>query len=413
MSFFVLPSRGGFLKFADESFPNPRVKNEVPVWFLMAAQLVLRIHNSKAYGRLSYFLNSGSLLTKVGFNLSGQGDLGFNKKNTGPRKTAVSHDTVRKYFKDSDPQKIQEWYNTKVQTWFRTKKSYESQGLFILDQSHLVVPKNKNYEDAVYLPVDEHGQLYKNQGQRHDGQKRALPYHPCYSLSCLLHVASSKDLFHVAGYDLGPGNEDELLQARKLVPNFCKRYPGVMKELIVDRGYISGEFLGELKRNYNVDVLIPLRKSMDDYRDAFELAKNASWKKTEEKRDGNKKLLKETQTARVSEMELWKGLPVKLHVYVNRVKKWNPKSERYDEYTWALASTKKYSSEKAAIERYGLRWQVEERFRQFKTSWNIGKFPSPARGLIESHVCFILLSYSLLQLYLRRNDLKDMGREDD
>lgn len=400
-----------FFRFADRSYPNPRVKNEVPIWFLVASQLVLRVHNSGVYSQLDYFLNSGSVLTKIGFNVGGRGSVGFNNKNIKSRKTAVNHDTVRKYFRDTDPKKIREWYNNDVQTWFRTRKAYDPKGLFILDQSHLVVPKNDNYKDAVYMPVDEHGQLYKNLSRMTEEQKKALPYHPCYSLSCLLHVGPSSNMFHVAGYDFAAGNEDELPQAQNLVPNFCKKYPEVMKELIVDRGYLSGEFISELKKKHGVDILIPLKSHMDDYKDAFEIAKKKEWKKTGEIKDREGRIVKETRTAFIENMELWNNCSVKLQVYVNRTKKWNAKSEQYEEHCWALASTKKYPSEKAAIQRYSLRTQVEERFRQLKRSWNIGKFPSPAPGLRESHVCFILLTYSLLQLYLRRKDLREMTRK--
>lgn len=58
------------------------------------------------------------------------------------------------------------------------------------------------------------------------------------------------------------------------------------------------------------------------------------------------------------------------------------------------------------VTHYELRVKTEERFRQFKRSWYIADFTSPNASLIESHVCFTLLTYSLLQLYLRRNDLQ-------
>ena len=301
-----------FFGFADRSYPNPRTKNEVPIWFLIASQLVLRIHNSGVYSQLDYFLNSVSVLTKIGFNVGSQSSVGFNNKNTKSRKTAVNHDTVRKYFKDTDPQKIREWHNNDLQTWFRVRKAYDPDGLFILDQSHLVVPKNQNYKDASYMPVDEHGQWYKNLGGMNKEQRKSLPHHPCYSLSCLLHVGSVPDTFHVAGYDFGAGNKDEIPQAQYLVPNFCKKYPAVMKELIVDRGYLSGVFIGDLKQKYNVDILIPLRNNMSDYTDAFEIAKKKQWKKTDEIKDTNGKVIRETQTAYVENMDLWDDCPVKL-----------------------------------------------------------------------------------------------------
>ena len=54
-----------------------------------------------------------------------------------------------------------------------------------------------------------------------------------------------------------------------------------------------------------------------------------------------------------------------------------------------------------------MRTQTEERFRQFKQAWYITDFPSPHASLVESHVCFTLLTYSLLQLYLQRKELQE------
>ncbi len=406
---FALQS--GFFKFVDETYPNPRKKNEVPIWFLIASQLVLRTHNSSKYSQLEYFLNAGSILTKIGFNISGQGIVGFNNKNQKQRKTAIDHDTVRKYFKDTTAKELRHWYNDDIQKWFRIKKTYNSKGIFVLDQSHLVVPKNSNYKDAVYMAVDEHGQRYRNFDKLTKEQKKAIVYHPCYLFSQLLHLDESNENFHIASYELGPGNEDEMVHARKLVFDFCEKYPGVMKELILDRGYINGEFIGILKQKYGVDVLIPLRSNMADFKDALGIAeRKGNWKQTKcvEK---NGKIVKEIKTHFVENMDLWEECPLKLQIYVNKSRKWDDELRDYQEHYWGLASTKKYPSEKAAIERYALRTQVEERFRQLKKVWNINTFPSPNENLVEAHVGFILLTYSLLQLYLKRKELRELNHK--
>ena len=63
------------------------------------------------------------------------------------------------------------------------------------------------------------------------------------------------------------------------------------------------------------------------------------------------------------------------------------------------------------LDHYDLRVQTEERSRQLKHAWYITDFPSPHSSLVESHVCFILLTYSLMQLYLRRKDLRDKTQQ--
>jgi len=147
--------KAGFFEFTDKTYPSPRKKTEVPLWFLISAQLVLCLYNGTNYSELKTFLKSGSILSRVGFNVGKR--IGFNDKNKFERKTACDQDTVRKFFKDSEPGKINDWFCSELQKWFLKNSAIDTDGIFILDQSHLVVPNNENYKDAVLMPVDEHG----------------------------------------------------------------------------------------------------------------------------------------------------------------------------------------------------------------------------------------------------------------
>ncbi len=402
---FVLERK--LMPFITRTYPNPRARNDVPIWFLICCQFVMRLHQTGSYHHLEFLLNSGSLLTRFGFNV-GAKQIGFNDKNKKTRKTAIHADTPRKFFKDTDPVEIRHWYRDDMQCWFRQQRTFDHRGIFILDQSHLVVPDNKNYKDAKKMPVDEHGQLYSNLGSLTPEQKRSLVYHRCYTLSTLLNVALERPQFHVASYELGPGNEDELVQAEKLVPDFCRRFGGVMKLLIVDRGYIDADFINALKKDHGVDVLIPLKKNMDNHRESIAIAKlNNQWECVEKEKDARGKLILKKEVASVSDLSLWQGLDVKLYACVTRYSYWEPESGQYDERYGVLVSTKPFSDPKDMIVYYDLRMQTEERFRQFKHAWYINDFPSPHAALVESHVCFTLLTYSLLQLYLQRKDLRE------
>lgn|SRR3990167_8586812 len=399
------------LKYIDTSYPNPRVKNEVPIWFLVSCQFVMHLYQTGNYHHLQFLLNAGSLLTKFGFNV-GASTIGFNDKNKKNRKTAIHADTARKFFKDTDRDEIRDWYRNDLQHWFRTQHAFNHQGIFVLDQSHLVVPDNENYLEAVKMPVDEHGQLYENLGSLTQEQKKSLVYHRCYTLSTLLNVSMDCNQFHVAGYELGPGNEDELVQAEKLIPAFCRKFPGVMKLLIVDRGYIDKQFIEKIKKDHDVDVLIPLRKNMDDYKDSIAIAniKN-DWQLVEEKNDSDGKMILKKEITTVNNLELWCNIPSKMQAAVTRYTSWNRHDEKHDVNYAVLISTKKFKDPKMMPAHYELRVQTEERFRQFKHAWFIAEFPSPHASLIESHVCFTLLTYSLLQLYLRRKDLQEKTRK--
>lgn len=178
------------MAFMDRSYPNPRTRNDVPIWFLISCQFIMRLHQTGNYHHLGFLLNAGSLLTRFGFNV-GAKQIGFNDKNTKQRKTAIHADTARKFFKDTNPLRIRQWYREDLQQWFRQQRTFDHRGIFVLDQSHLVVPDNANYKDAVKMPVDEHGQLYANLGSLTLEQKKSLVYHRCYTLSTLLNVGSA------------------------------------------------------------------------------------------------------------------------------------------------------------------------------------------------------------------------------
>src|SRR5262245_11296560 len=75
---FVLESN--LLKFIDSSYPNPRTKNEVPIWFLVSCQFVMHLYQTGNYNHLKFLLNAGSILTRFGFNV-GSSKIGFNAKN--------------------------------------------------------------------------------------------------------------------------------------------------------------------------------------------------------------------------------------------------------------------------------------------------------------------------------------------
>jgi len=397
----------GLLDFVDQTYPNPRINNEVPIWFLITCQFVMRLHLTGRYHKLNYLLNAGSLLTRFGYNI-GSKHIGFNDKNKKKRITAIHPDTVRKYFKDTDRDEIRQWYRIDLQKWFKNKRAFDSKGIFILDQTHLVVPDNPNYKEAVKMPVDEHGQLYAKLGKLTDEQKKGLVYHPCYTLSTLLNVGFDRETFHVAGYELGPGNEDELAQANRLVTDICEKHPGLIKELIVDRGYIDAEWIKKLKQEYKIDVIVPLRKNMDAYENAKSIALlQDNWECVELQKDHTGRVLSKKEITTVNDIELWTDETVKVHTAVIRDIEWDESDEKHIERFFVLLTTRKYNDPSNILFRYRLRVLTEERFKQFKRGWYIADFPSPHASLIESHVCFTLFTYSLLQLYLRRKNLKN------
>jgi hypothetical protein len=62
-----------FFELCGSSYPTPRQRENIPVWFLLASGIQMKLHRSAAFQRLEYILRSGSILTRVKFNVGLKG----------------------------------------------------------------------------------------------------------------------------------------------------------------------------------------------------------------------------------------------------------------------------------------------------------------------------------------------------
>ena len=248
-----------------------------------------------------------------------------------------------------------------------------------------------------------------------------------------------------AGLEILPGRDAEQPQLRRLVDRFVGAVgKGVMKMVIVDRGFLDGATISHLKTEHGVDTLVPLKKGMLDLADAQALARadGRAWEEwrpptaeppaapperpdpirkreakrraTLEKRKRDRdeappSVLERVELKAIADMRLWETLTVPIQVVLMR--------EHYSDGTmneWALATT---NQELPAVEvraRYLARPAIEERHRHLKCFWDLMAFRSRAFSLVTAQVTFVLLAYSLLQVFLarlERGDLNDMVRE--
>lgn len=135
--FFSYLLSSDFFPFCEKTYPTPRVKKEVAPWFLLASLVGAKMHNESSFRNIPYVLKNGSLLNILGFNI---GPLPvFNSKNRKDRTFPVDQDTIRKYFKDTDPEKLTLWFNNDFSSWLSKKKAYAS-GIFILASKSNKIP---------------------------------------------------------------------------------------------------------------------------------------------------------------------------------------------------------------------------------------------------------------------------------
>ena len=54
-----------FFEICGASYPTPRKKEEVPLWFLLACKVQMKLHTTSAFDQLPGILRSGAVLSRV------------------------------------------------------------------------------------------------------------------------------------------------------------------------------------------------------------------------------------------------------------------------------------------------------------------------------------------------------------
>lgn len=439
-----------------ESYPSARKKEEVPTWMYIASNLSMRLHGVHSFHAYPYVVRCGGMLNAFGPEVGHKtvhpetkdvtlSCAGFNDKNYYDRQTPCDQDFLRKFARGTAPDQLEDWFNREVVGILKQHKAFDPEGIFIGDASYLFVPDNENYEGSVKMLFDEHNHPAGRDGKKLTPQQRARSkWKRCYKLVSLIHTNRSGDFFLYVAVAVVSGKAHECPVLYRLVDGLVEALGrGVVKRLILDRGFLDGAQIGHCKKDYGIDVLIPVRKGMDVYEDAlglmrgkhvrFELytppapkppvdpkplhvpaeivrrekkrqVKLLQKKKTEPPPPPDKTLVR-SQVAVERDFRSWSSCPAPLSVIMNK----EIFADDHEEI-WMLLDTKAVKDPAAARTEYHLRTGIEERHRQLKCFWDLTDFQSRALSLIVNQVIFVALAYSLLQLYLRRINRPELNR---
>ncbi|SRR6266404_1679700 len=437
--FFERCFQEGILLKLAEGMPTVRKKQEVPPWFILAANLSLKLHQENAFSAFERVVRCGGLLAALPPDLATKhldektqrwalACQGFNHKNSYDRHTPCDQDTLRKALKDVPAAQWLQWFNTQVQSLFQSYGFFDPGGVFIGDASYLFVPDNPAYEGSVVMWFDEHNHPVDYDTLGPEQRKRAHRER-CYKWVSLLHLRGG--CFVYAGALLLPGNAHEIGPFYdELVARFVATVgKGVIKWLILDRGFIDGQRVSRCKQEWNMDVLIPMKKKMDIWADAWGLAAQADWqpvpeptrppatvpaqrpehiRRQEAKRQQTLAGLRaqlpppppaEVLTGRefcaLKDFTSWTAATVPLHVVCLR--------EHYADghhHDWALMTTHGSTPALQLVDLYTQRTTIEERHRQLKCFYDLSDFRSRNFNAIAAQVVLVLLTYTLRQWQL-------------
>ena len=436
------------------TYPTPRKKEEVPLWLYLSSNITLRLHGSPGFSSLPYILHCGGLRDALGGE---QVEIkedpesharqyhyqGYNDKNEYDRKTPCDQDFVRKLSRDTDSDRLEAWYGIDVARYLKDQRAYDSEGIFILDGTYLFVPDNEHYEGSKRGWFDEHNHKISKE------EREALPpsrqklcrFRRYYQMTALSHTNRKKDFLLYAGARVLRWEGHEVKTMVPLVDRFVEAVgPGVMKILLVDRGFIDGESIRRIKEKHGVDVVVPLKSKMDITEDAWKLAEvdGRAWqewrppekikppdppqrpesiRKAEKKRqktiaenkerDGVKPRphLARVELKLIPRVNLWTDCGLPLDVVLMREYMSDGETSQ-----WGLMTTGEVHDPMEIRELYGLRPSCEEGWRQKKCYWDMTSFRSCKFSLVVNQVIFVLLSYSLLQVFLIQSDRGDLAK---
>jgi len=436
--FFELCFKEKILDALAEAIPTDRKKEEVPRWFVLAANLSLKLHLENSFYAFERVVRCGGLLSALPPEIASKHlepttqqilleCRGFNDKNHYDRTTPCDQDFLRKFVKDVTAQEWSAWFNAPVQRTFQAYGFFDPRGIFIGDGSYLFVADNPDYEGSVVMWFDEHNHPVEYEKLSAQERKKAHRER-CYKLVSLLHLRG--DCYVYAALAVVPGNAHECPVLYQLVEQFVKQVgKGVLKRLILDRGFIDGKNITRCKQEWGIDVLLPMKRKMDIWEDAWALGKRCPWqelvaptplpkpvsshrpqeivrrelkrqktlaaKKAKEPPPDPAKVVVRTEVCPIKGFGSWSECGVPINVLLIR----ETYADKHQDQ-WALMDTGDWADPHQSKEDYQLRTKIEERHRLLKCFHDLSDFHSRCFNVIVAQVAFILLSYTLRQWQL-------------
>lgn len=443
-------------------YPSPRDRHHVPLWMYLSSQLSLRLHGQHSFHSYPLIIRSGGLIEALGPHVARRevdpvsGDVtldcpGFNDRNLYPRKTPCDQDFLRKLARDTKPDELEDWYNRHVAAMYQELGAFDAEGLFMADGTYLFVPDNPRYEGSQKLLFDEHNHpVSKKQEQAMTKAQRArCRWRRHYKAVLLLHCDAAGERFVVVGVRMLREEESEATALWPLIDTFLATVgAGVMKTLLLDRGFINGPQIGRLKQEHGIDTVIPIRSDMNLQEDVRGLMKlPTTWEEyepthrsplpdataashgqpphpTAKKRESTRqetlarqraeqeepapepsRVRERTLIARFPGLTSWWDCPMPLTGVYSR----DVYADGHEE-GWLLVTTHADWSARRVRDLYGLRTDIEERHRQVKCFWDLTRFHSTAWSLVVSQTVFVCLTYSLLQIHLLKQGHQELNR---
>ena len=88
----------------------------------------------------------------------------------------------------------------------------------------------------------------------------------------LLHINRKGDYFLYVAVKVVPGKDHEAPILYRMIEEFIEYHgKGIIKKLLLDRGFLDGPQIGRCKQEWGIDILMPVQRNMDIYQDILGL----------------------------------------------------------------------------------------------------------------------------------------------
>jgi len=329
--------KAGNIELIDNILQDKRCNNSfIPQRVIMTLSIGAKMKRKLNLTDIPFAIRSSELLKELKWNI----------KYNNEKENLFSEGTIRNYVNKYESQDFINLYNNYVPLFL--EKHGMSTKVHILDCSEILVnPDNPNYENSEVVKDEE-------------GISRGYKLVTLRGVYGILRVLKQIGIESINNHDLKCC--ENLLEKSKILK------PGDI--LICDRGFISREFLNNLKLNRNVNVYIPVKSNMDIYKEAVEIAKMQNKRSKHPNKKRNKQKIQLVKDLGV----YWRSNNPENDVPLSACVVWEIKKVRRLPNYYVFVTTDTEKNAEHIVNTYEIRANIEEDYRQVKHFWQIEKF---------------------------------------
>ena len=353
----------GIIDCLANGFSDKRRHNSyVPFKLIIAMSIAAKMKIHTSLTDIPTAIQDHRVLAEIGYNLISDDKEDF-----------FTEGTIRYLLSKYTNESLIDYYNSVLQNRIMPLKDIKP-NIHILDCTKIAVNfDNQNYENST-IAIDRKGDKMRG-----------------YKLSSLRGIYNDTGIIEEIRF--GTASVHDLAMSEEMLKTTKCFNRGDI--LINDRGFLSRELINYLKVERGVDTYVPLRKNMESYNTAINIAKaKGNWITHPNSRRVNQKI------AHVPNLKGWDSINLENDVPINACVVWDVKDDSY----MVFVTTNTNATAKEIISTYELRPEIEEDFRQLKDFWKIEDFKSTKYNLIAFHIICVLLGYLFYQLYINSDN---------